>query len=110
MQPLWSPVVASGVNRSRIGKAHIPGNRTETAAVGCHRLPKAAHGKEGVDGSSPSEGFVKTPASETVLFASLATFRSGDVHETSTAPNVNYSAALQSLSVSAFPLPRAASI
>jgi hypothetical protein len=30
--------------------------------VGCHQLPLAAHGKEGVDGSSPSEGFAFSPA------------------------------------------------
>ena len=28
----------------------------KTVAVGCDRLPEAFHGKEGVDGSSPSEG------------------------------------------------------
>ena len=28
----------------------------QTVAVGCDRLPEGAHGKEGVDGSSPSEG------------------------------------------------------
>jgi hypothetical protein len=39
-------------------------NRREqanTVAVGCHWLPIGAHGKEGVDGSSPSEGFAKCP-------------------------------------------------
>jgi hypothetical protein len=30
--------------------------------VGCDRLPEPFHGKEGVDGSSPSEGFHKVPA------------------------------------------------
>jgi hypothetical protein len=33
-----------------------PQKRAKTVAVGCERLPRAAHGKEGVDGSSPSEG------------------------------------------------------
>ena len=28
----------------------------KTVAMGCDRLPFGAHGKEGVDGSSPSEG------------------------------------------------------
>ena len=27
--------------------------------MGCDRLPETFHGKEGVDGSSPSEGFTK---------------------------------------------------
>jgi hypothetical protein len=30
---------------------------TETVSTGCHPLPPHLHGKEGVDGSSPSEGF-----------------------------------------------------
>src|SRR5687767_5765872 len=33
----------------------------KTVAVGCDRLPEAFHGKEGVDGSSPSEGSTKAP-------------------------------------------------
>ena len=33
--------------------------QAETVAVGCDQLPIGAHGKEGVDGSSPSEGFTK---------------------------------------------------
>ena len=28
--------------------------------MGCDRLPREAHGKEGVDGSSPSEGSAKS--------------------------------------------------
>src|SRR6266511_580108 len=31
----------------------------KTVAVGCHRWPRPQNGKEGVDGSSPSEGSVK---------------------------------------------------
>src|SRR5437879_12133615 len=30
---------------------------SETVAIGCDQLPATLHGKEGVDGSSPSEGF-----------------------------------------------------
>jgi hypothetical protein len=33
--------------------------QAKTVAVGCHGLPREFHGKEGVDGSSPSEGFAK---------------------------------------------------
>jgi len=29
--------------------------------VSCDRLPETFHGKEGVDGSSPSEGSAKAP-------------------------------------------------
>jgi hypothetical protein len=35
--------------------------QTKTFAVGCDRLPETVHGKEGVDGSSPSEGSAKAP-------------------------------------------------
>src|SRR5919197_6768801 len=45
MEPLWSPVVAPGRNRSKIEQAQEP--------------PKQANGKEGVIGSSPIEGFAK---------------------------------------------------
>ena len=34
-------------------------NQAKTVAAGCDQLPFEAHGKEGVDGSSPSEGFAK---------------------------------------------------
>src|ERR671934_363320 len=55
MEPLWSPVVATGGNRSQIGRAQEPQTHAKTVAVGCHRLPKGAHGKEAVPGSSPGE-------------------------------------------------------
>src|SRR5215217_2781323 len=59
MEPLWSPVVATGGNRAQIAPAEERLKQAETVAVGCNRLPEGAHGKEGVDGSSPSEGFRK---------------------------------------------------
>jgi hypothetical protein len=37
-----------------------PRNQAKTVAVDCDRLPEMFHGKEGVDGSSPSEGFEKS--------------------------------------------------
>jgi hypothetical protein len=36
--------------------------QAKTVAVGCDRLPLKLDGKEGVDGSSPSEGFEFLPA------------------------------------------------
>ncbi len=39
----------------------------KTVAVGCGQLPQKCHGKEGVDGSSPSEGSAKAP--QTALFS-----------------------------------------
>jgi len=50
-----SQPVASGTARGRLKQA-------KTVAAGCDQLPIGAHGKEGVDGSSPSEGFAKAPA------------------------------------------------
>jgi hypothetical protein len=47
--------VANGNAQKRLKQA-------KTVAVGCDRLPIGAHGKEGVDGSSPSEGLPKMPA------------------------------------------------
>jgi len=59
MEPLWSPVVATHGNRSQMTAARNRYKQAKTVAVGCDWLPKGAHGKEGVDGSSPSEGFEK---------------------------------------------------
>jgi hypothetical protein len=56
MEPLWSPVVATGGNRAQIAPAEERLKHAETVAVGCNRLPEGAHGKEGVSGSSPEEG------------------------------------------------------
>jgi hypothetical protein len=50
----WQPVA----NGTRPKAAQL----AKTVAVGCNRLPITAHGKEGVDGSSPSEGFAVQPA------------------------------------------------
>ena len=59
MEPLWSPVVATGGNRLQIDLARKRLKEAKTVAVGCDRLPREVHGKEGVDGSSPSEGSAK---------------------------------------------------
>jgi hypothetical protein len=53
MEPLWTPVVATGGNRSQIGKPQERQNQAKTVAVSRDRLPFGAHGKEGVDGPSP---------------------------------------------------------
>src|SRR6266508_5678110 len=45
-------LVATGDARKRLQQA-------KTVATGCDQLPIGAHGKEGVDGSSPSEGSAK---------------------------------------------------
>jgi hypothetical protein len=43
-----------------------------TVAVGCDWLPRAPNGKDGVDGSSPSEGFTKRPAYRGSLLSTWA--------------------------------------
>src|SRR5437867_5751866 len=50
------PVGATGGNQRQIARANEPEKQAKTLAVGCDRLPRGVHGKEGVDGSSPSEG------------------------------------------------------
>ena len=59
MEPLWSPVVATGGNRSQIRSTRKPQKQAKSVATGCHRLPEKFHGKKGVDGSSPSESPAK---------------------------------------------------
>ena len=54
-------MVATGGNRWQIGSAQKAPEQAKTVALGCDQLREAAHGKEGVDGSSPSEGFAKVP-------------------------------------------------
>jgi hypothetical protein len=61
MEPLWSPVVATGGNPSQIGPPRNPQTYAKPVAGGCDLLPESFHGKEGVDGSSPSEGSAKAP-------------------------------------------------
>ena len=56
MEPLWSPVVATRGKQRQIDRAPKPQKQAKAVAIGCDRLPREVHGKEGVDGSSPSEG------------------------------------------------------
>ena len=57
MEPLWSLVVATGGNRWKFGSARKQLEQAKSVAVDCGQLPERAHGKEGVSGSSPEEGF-----------------------------------------------------
>jgi hypothetical protein len=47
LEPLWSPVVATGGNRSQILRSNRRQKQAKTVAVGCDQLPNGAHGKEG---------------------------------------------------------------
>ena len=60
MEPLWSPVVATGGNHAQIDAMRKRQKPAKSVAVGCDQLPEEFHGKEGIDGSSPSEGFAET--------------------------------------------------
>jgi hypothetical protein len=44
------------VTRGKCLGAESPRKQAKSVAPGCHQLPANFHGKEGVDGSSPSEG------------------------------------------------------
>ena len=52
----------SGRNRWQTGRARKPLKQDDPQPVATHGNCFAAHGKEGVDGSSPSEGFCFSPA------------------------------------------------
>jgi hypothetical protein len=49
MEPLWSPVVATGGNQWQNTRPQKRRKQAKTIAVGCDRLPRAAHGKPEVD-------------------------------------------------------------
>src|SRR6266545_37551 len=70
--PLWSPVVATGGERLQMARAGTGQKQAKTVAVGCNQLSPGPHGKEGVDGSSPSEGSAKAPHMALFLSDQLA--------------------------------------
>jgi hypothetical protein len=88
MEHLWSRAGATGGKRAQIEWPQERLEQAKTVAVGCDRLPIGAHGKEGVDGSSPSEGFPKVPANRHfVVVCSLNTrTHSGHIFGTGDAP------------------------
>src|SRR5919201_6464788 len=48
MEPLWSPGVATDGNGSQLAPPPKAQKQAKIVAAGCHRLPRAAHGKERV--------------------------------------------------------------
>ena len=48
MEPLWSPVVATGGKRRQMARRQKPREQAKTVAVDCHRLPAKFHGRQGV--------------------------------------------------------------
>ena len=61
MERLWSLAVATSGNRWQMGTPRKRLQQAKTVATGCDQLPIGAHGKEGVDGSSRSEGLRQKP-------------------------------------------------
>jgi hypothetical protein len=57
----------SGKHR-QISRPSKPRDQAKSVAVGCEWLPRASNGKEGVDGSSLSEGSAKAPQSGAFCF------------------------------------------
>src|SRR2546430_1761263 len=62
MEQLWNRGDATGGKGSTRRWPENGLNYRQTVATGCHRLPFGSHGKEGVNGSSPLEGFRFSPA------------------------------------------------
>ena len=54
--------VATSRKRTEVSNKGRGINKPKPLLMGCHRLPFRAHGKEGVNGSSPLEGFSFLPA------------------------------------------------
>ena len=59
MEHLWSPAGATSGNRWQMGHVRKPLKHADPQPVATHGNRFAAHGKEGVSGSSPEEGFEK---------------------------------------------------
>jgi hypothetical protein len=75
MEHLWSTAGATGGNQSQVEGRQKRLKRAKSVAVGCDRLPPGPHGKEGVDGSSPSEGLLRSPANGHMMLPAMARFR-----------------------------------
>jgi hypothetical protein len=69
MEHLWSPAGATGGNRWQTQQPQEPLEQAESVATACHPLPGKAHGKEGVNGSSPLEGSIKAPQGGAFFFS-----------------------------------------
>jgi hypothetical protein len=59
MEHLWNRAGATGGNRSQMRRPRQRLKQANPQPVATHGNGFGAHGKEGVDGSSPSEGFTK---------------------------------------------------
>src|SRR5512146_2964456 len=78
MEHSWSRAVAASGTQWQNAPPRNPLKQAKTVAVGCDWLPIGAHGKEGVDGSSPSEGFAKNPCQSASCVAHLGVQSRGE--------------------------------
>src|SRR6266576_1964250 len=72
MEHLWSLAGATGGNRSQMGEPRKWLKQTDWQPMATHGNSFGAHGKEGVDGSSPSEGCAKGCTSSIFPFRSIS--------------------------------------
>src|SRR5438094_117252 len=86
MEPLWSPVVATGGNQRQVTRSQEPQKSAKTVAVSCDRLPSEVHGKQGVcrglppvaEGPLPAREEVDSmPAAERLAGGAVRTGRNG---------------------------------
>jgi hypothetical protein len=70
MERLWSLAGATGGNRSQMRTRRKRLKQADRQPVATHGNRFGAHGKEGVDGSSPSEGSAKVPHVAAFAFSS----------------------------------------
>jgi hypothetical protein len=71
MEPLWSPRGCKRWHQRQMAWPTKARKQAKTLAVGCDRLPRGVHGKEGVSGSSPSEGLPESARTTGLLFRGL---------------------------------------
>jgi hypothetical protein len=71
MEHLWSRADATGGNRWQMGRPRKPLKQADPQPVATHGNRFGAHGKEGVNGSSPLEGFHFPPVQPPFLLPVL---------------------------------------
>src|SRR5256885_12843913 len=76
MEPLWSPVVATGGNQRQIGCARKRRKQARTVAAGSDRLRAKFRGKEGVRRFESVRGLCKSPAKRGFFFGPTRTIHS----------------------------------
>src|SRR5712691_6207261 len=81
MEHLWSQAGATGGNRSQIEGPRKRLKQADRQPVATHGNGSGAHGKEGVNGSSPLEGFSEAPAQQRLSLSRKETFRSVGVRQ-----------------------------